>query len=65
MGKLWRRYLTDIWSNSLIASFRNSVDYNAMMNQYDDGDDDMNKGMFKNEQENQKQTKESGRWKHI
>ena len=50
---------------------RNAVDYNDMMNQYDDAE--MDKGMFKHEQDNQKQSKESGimieftilAWKHI
>ena len=37
---------------------RDTIDYNDMINQYDAAD--MDKGMFKHEQDNQKQSKESG-----
>ena len=41
-----------------ISTLRNAVDYNDMMNQYDGAE--MDKGMYKHEQDNQKQSKESG-----
>ena len=41
-----------------ISTLRNAIDYNDMMNQYDGAE--MDKEMYKHEQDNQKQSKESG-----
>ena len=58
MTLLYHSQLTDVVKDLYISTLRNAVDYNDMMNQYDGAE--MDKGMYKHEQDNQKQSKESG-----